>query len=91
MRVSEKDQKHNDIWKILTDKKNSRQKPTSFMASEDDIPNAMVGKPLERGHLEGQSLYESIILKCILRKWSGKDVGGRWWDLVNAVMNLRVL
>jgi hypothetical protein len=47
--------------------------------------------------LRDSSIDGRIILKWIFRKWSegmdwiDVDGGrGRWWDLVNAVMNLRL-
>jgi len=52
----------------------------------------------ERGHLEDPGIDGRIILRWIFRKWDGgmdwMDLDqdrDRWRDLVNAVMNLRVL
>ena len=56
------------------------------------------GNLRERNHLEDPGVEERITLRWIFRKW---DVGvwtgsmwlkdrDRWWELVNAVTNLRV-
>jgi hypothetical protein len=52
----------------------------------------------EKDHLEDLGLDGKIIWKWILKKWDGvMDWIGlvqdrdRWWTVVNAVMNLRVL
>ena len=57
----------------------------------------LVGRPDEKRPLQEPSLYGSIILKCILKKWNrGMDSIGlaqhrdRWRAVVNKVMNLRV-
>ena len=52
----------------------------------------------KRDHLEDRGRDRKIILKCVFKKWDrgGMDCialvqqRGRWWALVNAVMNLRV-
>jgi len=55
------------------------------------------GKLREREHLEDPRVDGEIILRWIFRKWyGGSRTGliwlriGRWQDLVNAVINLRV-
>jgi hypothetical protein len=51
----------------------------------------------ERDHLEDQGVDGKTILKCILKTcWNDVDSielaqdTGKWWAVVNAVMNLRV-
>ena len=58
----------------------------------------LVGGPREGGHLEDLGIGCSIVLKWIFKMWDGTDMDwialtqdkDRWWELVNAVMNLRV-
>jgi hypothetical protein len=55
------------------------------------------GDPREGDRLGDPGVNRKIILKWISKKWDGcmnwielTQDRDRWWDLVNAVMNLRV-
>ena len=56
------------------------------------------GNLSERDHLEDPDVDGRIILRWTFRKWRYRGMDwielaqdrGRWWALVNAVMNLRV-
>jgi hypothetical protein len=59
----------------------------------------LVGKPEGRMPLEDPAVDGRIILRWIFRKWDGGGtwtglnwlrIGDRWWELVNAVINILV-
>jgi hypothetical protein len=59
------------------------------------VYRVLVGNLRERDHLGDPDVDGMIILRQIFRKWGMDYVElaqdrGRWWSLVNAVMNLRV-
>ena len=69
------------------------------MGESRGVYRVLWGNPTERDHLEDPGADGRIILRWIFRKW---NVGvtawidlaedrDRWWALVNAVMNIRVL
>jgi len=68
----------NIIWVI----KSRRVKWTEHVACMGDRRSAyrvLVGKPEGKDHLENINVDESIILKCILKKWDGKAWTGLIW------------
>jgi len=56
------------------------------------------GNLRERGHWEDPAVDGRIILRWIFRKWDGVDMDwielaqdrDRWWELVNAEINLLI-
>ena len=68
------------------------------MGERKVVHRALVGKPQGERPLGELGVDGRIILKCILKEWDGgidwiftAQHRDRWQDLVNVVMNLRVL
>jgi hypothetical protein len=88
---------HPTLFGVQIEKNEMGRACSTYGGEKRCIQNIWWGNLGERGHWEDPGVDERMILRWIFRKWDGdmdwidlaqdKD---RWWEPVNAEMNLRV-